>query len=160
MKTILILVNLLFVALFADGQSLTLQLLSSSGEHFTNSFYQLEWTMGELDIDTHSNLQNILSEGFNQGQYSITAVDQAGSADFEIKAFPNPVNDFIQLTIKGLDLQNLEFQITNQSGFVIEKTKITNPKTGISFGLYPYGSYIISVLRNDLLIQSFVVIKN
>jgi len=159
MKRILILIHLLVPMSFGYGQSISLQLLSTGGELFSNSNYQLEWSVGELCTETYSNQQIILSEGFNQGKFSITSIYNANTSDLEIKAFPNPTNDLIQLTISGYQTENLEYQVSNLTGMLTEKTKITSTKSIISFNSYLYGTYIISITRDNILIHSFKVIK-
>lgn len=57
---------LMFACLFVHGQTTPLQLISSAGESFKNSNYQLDWSIGELVIETYSGNQNMLTQGFHQ----------------------------------------------------------------------------------------------
>ena len=70
---------LLFLGLILNcltfGQSISPEVIASSGDHFTGTDAQLSWTIGELVIDTYTNGSTQLTQGFHQTNLIITNVE-------------------------------------------------------------------------------------
>ncbi len=160
MKTILVIAEMLLLFSLASSQNLCPQLFSTAGEKFINSNYQLDWSIGEIETETYISGQNILSQGFNQGNYSITALAQNEGMDLKIYAYPNPANDFILLEVNDLEFGKFEFQITDLSGFILLKSKLFAAKQQINLSNFECGSYILTVRKSEIQLQSFIIIKN
>ena len=56
----------LLLAICLSGQSLTPEVVSSSGDYFEGANASLSWTLGELATETFDNGNNILTQGFQQ----------------------------------------------------------------------------------------------
>ncbi len=50
-------------------------MISSSGDNFTNSTYQLDWSIGECVTATHSEGNYVITQGFHQESYVITIIE-------------------------------------------------------------------------------------
>ncbi|MFN8256575.1 MAG: T9SS type A sorting domain-containing protein [Bacteroidales bacterium] len=159
-RKVLIAIIIFFVVSKGLSQSLSMELLTSSGGHLENQFYRLDFTLGELDTDIHNPGNFILSEGFNQGEYNITSISNFKNTGIEFRAFPNPVSDYLQLTLNSNEYADFVYIIIDQPGTILEMKKINSLRTSIPFGNYPPGAYIINISKKNILVDSFVIIKN
>ena len=83
------------------AQSTKPEVIASTGDYFKNKEYSLSWTLGECITETCSSSDNVLTQGFQQSNYTITAVSQLTSEQFLLKAYPT--SDFITVFIESID---------------------------------------------------------
>lgn len=159
MRKIVIFSLLLWTCAVAQSQTITQQLISSSGDEFKNNTYQLDWSVGETAKETLAANNQMLTQGFHQGHYIVTAIEQMSDLQFDINAFPNPTTDFIQLKIQTEKFENIHFTISDLSGKILfaEKQIIVNQKINLSN--YLAGVYFLSIYKQNQLLKSFKIIK-
>ncbi len=136
------------------------QLVSSSGESYKSASFQLDWSIGELQTETYTNGSALLTQGFHQNNYIVTAIDEPNGITYQISASPNPTTNFIYLRIESPNNQHLQYQITDFRGEVLQNEKISDNNQQINFSDFAFGSYFIFVRQNNQLVKSFKIIKN
>jgi hypothetical protein len=144
----------------AISQSLGSELISSSGAHYSNTNYQLDWSIGECVTATHNTGSYTITQGFHQENYSVSLgfIDTALHANIQV--FPNPTVDFISVLLDRNDLVGiLSLKITDTKGTVLLQKKINEIGTTIDFSEYASGIYLLFVKRNNQLITSYKIIK-
>jgi len=104
----------LFCCSIAFSQSLTPELLTSGGDHFTGTDAQLSWSVGEMIIDTYDNGSNQLTQGFHQTNLVITSVNDLAE-NIEIAVFPNPTSDQLNIEYSN-STQNLTLNLYDALG--------------------------------------------
>ncbi len=159
MKRIILILGLGFFVFIAKSQTVSPELISSAGDNFSNSNYQLEWSIGEIQTETYSNTENVLTQGFHQNSYIVTTVEDL-RADFKISVYPNPTADFISLNVQNLEFENMQYTITDLTGRLLQNGNITNDIEQFNFSNYAVGTYFISVQQNSQLVKTFKIIKN
>jgi len=148
------------IAIFsANAQSVSPQLVSSAGDSFKNSSYQLDWSIGELQTVTYTSNVQIISQGFHQSSYIVTIIDKNLIIEFNINAFPNPTTDFISLEVESSKIENLQFTITDLNGKVLQRGNLTSETKQINFSNNAVGTYFITVQQNSKIVKSFKIIK-
>ena len=142
----------------AFSQTASPELISSAGDSFNNTSYQLDWSIGECITATHSAGSYVITQGLHQSSYDIaTEIDLA--QDINITVYPNPTSDLISLS--GFQtLSGLHVRITDINGKVLQQAEVTNETEQLNFSNYAAGTYFISVTENNQLIKSFKIIKN
>ena len=81
---------ILFTSL-AIAQSLTPQVVSSSGGFFSNTSGMLSFTIGEMTaIETFTSASNILTQGFQQPWDFSTSLPEYIDQDLSFAIYPNP----------------------------------------------------------------------
>lgn len=78
----------------------------------------------------------------------------------EIKTFPNPTQSILNLVCTDFENKKLTYQIVNIKGEILETNLIKSNVTVVQLANKPVGLYIIQLLKNNQLIQSFKIIKN
>ncbi len=74
--------------------------IATSCEFFSNSTYSLSWTLGECVTETFTASGNTLTQGFQQSLYVVTSINQLTIEGISVKAYPNPVSDLINISVK------------------------------------------------------------
>jgi len=161
MKRVFFTIGLGIAIFSANAQTTSPQLVSSAGESFKNTSYQLDWSIGELQTETYTAGSQMLTQGFHQNSYTVsTAVEQVKGLQFEITAFPNPTTDFISLKVESSKTESLQYTITDLSGRVLQTNKLLENNQQINFSGYAVGTYFITISQNSKLVKSFKIIKN
>jgi hypothetical protein len=139
-------------------QSLSPEIISSSGSFFSNGTNQLSWTLGEPVISTENAGNYILTQGFHQTLLSANPVNYLGS--FNIKLFPNPTQDAFQVNI-GTDPDDFNFELFDIIGRNIKTIHIRQSNfVQISLADFSAGNYLLKITDKDQrLLQTFKVQK-
>lgn len=82
--------------LFIDAQKIPRKLISVTGKVQQEGVYYLSWSIGEPVINTTSRLGYTLTQGFQQPSFINKSILPAPLRD-EVRAFPNPVRDHLQV---------------------------------------------------------------
>lgn len=160
MRRLFLVVGLGFAFLGANAQTASPELVSSSGDNFSNATYQLDWSVGECVTATHSAGEYVITQGFHQNTYVITPVEDL-RADIEISVYPNPTNDLVTIDFPLSEGHgNVKIIVTELSGKVLQTAEMQSDLAQINFSAYANGTYLITISQNNQLIKSFQIIKN
>ena len=142
-------------------QTIGPEILSSGGAQFSTTDIQLTWTLGEPLITTYSTDQLQLSQGFQQGNLSITS-RAANIGKVAIRLYPNPVVDLLLFEWPESP-RAIELRLFNASGkLVLERSysELALPNS-IDFSPFPAGSYFLYLHSQDYRqFNSFQIIKH
>ena len=93
MKKLLLI--LLCLPMIGFSQSTSQKLLSTSGDAYINSSAIMEYSIGEIAIETYAN-GSTMTQGFHQGFLRVSAVNEHALSD-HIKVYPNPTKDWLNI---------------------------------------------------------------
>lgn len=160
MKSILISLFAIIVSINVFSQSLSPEVVASSGGYYDNGTVSLSWTLGECAIETYQAGNNILTQGFHQTKLTITEIDKAEDEDFNFLVYPNPTNNFIYLESRGLDNNILFVELFDLNGKKILDKKIENNIETIDMSTYSSAHYILKLVDNTgRKINSYKILK-
>src|SRR6218665_352959 len=151
--------NLAFLTFFAVGlcsakaQSLSPEVVASSGDVFSNTAGSVSFTIGEPVTATFSVPANILTQGFQQPYtVSLTGIPEESAAT-EIYVYPNPVKDELMIDFTKMNAGSYLLTIADVSGREIMNSKMeigSSPALQkISLSEYGNGIYFIRVISPD-----------
>jgi len=163
MKKIFLLLISFNLTIFLVSQTVNLELVTSSGESFRNTTYQLDWSIGESITKTHSAGNYILTQGFHHGHYEITAIDNLVDTDVNISVFPNPTSDFVSVKLQNLSTSEIPSGIlflTDLKGKVLLQEKMNKTEKQLDFSIFSPGIYFLSLKQENSLLKTFKIIKN
>ena len=145
MKALLSFAILLLAGLGLHAQHVPLEVITSAGSSSSMPNTQLTWTLGEMSIATFSSPQVTLTQGFNQADLVVTAVEDDFPEMWEVTAFPNPVSEVLRVRWSETT-QPVHLRFTNLSGQLVYETKVENTaETQFQVTDYPQGTYILEV---------------
>ncbi len=159
MRKLIFMVVALAMTHLAISQTASLELISSSGDSFSNTTYQLDWSVGECVTATHSAGNLVITQGFHQNPYEITTeIDLFPK--IKMTVYPNPISNLISLKVESSKVESLRYTITDLSGKVLQTSEIKSDLEQINFSSYAVGTYLISISQNKQFLKSFQIIKN
>ena len=159
MRRLFLTVGLGFALIGANAQTASPELVSSSGDSFNNTSYQLDWSIGECITGTHSAGDYVITQGLHQGNYVVTSVEDLRS-DISMSVYPNPTSDFISLKVESSKVEGLQYTISDFSGRVLQTENFAGYLEQLNFSNYANGIYFLTVNQESKLIKSFKIIKN
>ncbi len=133
-------------SLFSYSQSISRHVIASEGDWYSNSNGSLSWTLGEISVETYSNMPNILTQGFQQpDSLMFTSINELDK-HFVFSISPNPTKDFV--FVKTNSLENFKIEILDVSGKIIfaKKNCIGNEKVDLT--QFSAGVYLLAISNN------------
>ncbi len=162
MKKIFMSSIVLFILVRSFAQIASPELIGSAGNTYLNGNFSLNWSIGEPVIDTYAESGIILTQGFHQNCYVITAIEDLRS-DIEISVYPNPTTDYINLQlISGFEIRNgdvLQYLITDFGGKILEEGKLFTSIQSLNFSNFASGTFFLKILFKNRIIKTFKIIK-
>ncbi len=152
-KSILIFSFFSFInsALFAQ------EVIATSGDYSENANASLSWTIGETMTETYTAGTTILTQGFQQSKLTATSVFELPESNITVGIAPNPATNFVKLKIS--DTENISFRLFDYNGKLINKTKVISEETEIPFSRLPNAAYFLKIMKGNMLIKTFQIIK-
>lgn len=114
------------------------QVISSQGTTLTTSSGSVDFTLGEVVISTLSTSSNDLTQGFHQTTWNIASIEDF-MPEFLITVFPNPMET--ELIIETEKYEDVNFQLIDNSGKLIQEGYLIEEKTVIDVSDYSTGAY-------------------
>ena len=144
MKNLLLI--LLCLPMIGFGQILSPSVVSSSGASYYNGGVIMDFTLGEIVIETFSNNANILTQGFHQGIIKI--VLSVSDIDIKTKIYPNPTTNFIIIELeKNVNADILVYDI---NGKIVIKDKLNDAQQKqLDFSFLTQGNYFLHINISD-----------
>lgn len=139
------------------GQTLTPDVIASSGSTLTGTSISTEFTIGEPLTSTLTAGSNVLTQGFHQPNIVITAIDPWIDV-FSFQVYPNPSDQFV--TIETTSDHAFSARVYDALGqLVLENTDFTH-KTTFDMQWLSNGPYLLNVTRsNGKPVKNFTLVK-
>lgn len=135
------------------------EIISTDGSQYGNGNINFTYTIGEPCVQTYTNTNNQLSEGFQQPYYlTIVNASDVTNQSQAITIYPNPTADKIVLQFANIN-KNTFVKMSDETGKIIIENKIQNSITEINMQAYATGIYYLQVFENQQLIASKKIIK-
>lgn len=150
------------------SQTASPELITSSGESFNNMTYKVDWSIGECITTSHNAGAYIITQGFHQNSYTITAVNELPDIGIIITVYPNPTSDILWLKIypsrksdktEKTESVSRHYSLTNINGKVMQNKKVLNETEQIDFSNYSAGVYLLLIKQENKIIKSFKIHK-
>lgn len=154
--TFLTILTLMTIALSA--QEISSSVVSASGGVFTNENLSMSWSIGEPVTETWENGSFIITQGFQQSNYTITRINKPGKVSFTVDVFPNPVSDYLNISVQD-NSENADYILYDLNGQIVSNGKIIGNNTMINMSKLPASTYMLRIHGNNKT-ADFKIIKN
>jgi hypothetical protein len=133
------------------------EVVSSQGETYSNSNGSMDFTVGEVVIDTGTNGTNDLTQGFHQTNWNLVGVEDF-APNYEVTIFPNPTQDV--LNIKSSKFDHVTYTLYDVQGKLVMQNILSAEQTPIHVGQLAPGSYSLSINDKKGQLKNFKLIKS
>ena len=159
-KNKLILLSLFAISSGATySQSISPEVLSTSGDHFVNGSSQVSWTLGEISVETYQGSGSTLTQGFHQTEMSVVAVEDFNIENV-ISLYPNPVFNQLNLDFGNRSPEPYKVTIYDINGKSVYVTDYSNANfQRIDMTAYSPGTYTLTLDFQNSNHKSFKIIK-
>ena len=131
---------------------------NSSSNTISNSTGHISYTVGQaFTINEATSNSGHTHGGIQQPYYLYTlGTEDPLSSVIDIAVYPNPVNDFLYLSVPDNDFNHLIFKIWGIDGIQIIEFKNLQ---SVNLKSLPDGIYVLAVYRENKLLKNFSLIK-
>jgi hypothetical protein len=138
-KLLLILLCLPFIGF---GQITSPSVISSSGNSYSNGNIIMDYTLGEIVVETHTNGSTILTQGFHQEVLEITT--KIVNIDIKTKVYPNPTTSILIVELEKN--VNADIMVYDINGKLVIKDRLNNEqKKQLDFSFLKQGNYLLHI---------------
>ncbi|PHR18001.1 MAG: hypothetical protein COA38_20230 [Fluviicola sp.] len=143
---------------FIVGSTITFgqEVISSQGDSYSNGTGSIDFTIGEVVINTVSNGTNYLTQGFHQTTWNFVKLEEF-DANFVVSIFPNPTQDV--LTIQATAFEDVKFVLTDATGRIVMEDILTGELTPLDVASFEAGNYNLSLEKGSSILKTIRLIK-
>jgi hypothetical protein len=151
-KKALIAFSLIVGSTTAFGQ----EVISTQGDSYSNSSGSIDFTIGEVVINTGTNGTNDITQGFHQTMWNFVGIEDF-DADFVVSIFPNPTQDV--LTIRATAFEDVTFVLTDATGRIVMRDVLSGELTPLDVSSFEMGTYNLSLEKVSSTLKTIRLIK-
>jgi len=157
-KLKLIILGLLF---FGLSNLQAQETISTTGGDASGSGGTSSYTIGQVFYTTNVGTPGSVAHGVQQA-YEVSVVleiEKAKDINLEITAFPNPTTEYLIVNIGNYEIDDLNFQIFDLNGKLLQLIKATGQETRIETKNLANANYFVKVIDENKEIKVFKIIK-
>ena len=159
MKHILKILTPVCFALLVTFPGFSQKVTATAGGIYQAPEYSVEWTLGEIAIQTLETSGFKVTEGFHQPALIITKITETADANPQISVYPNPTYDKITIRMDEESLSDAQARLYDYLGRILSAERLTSNETVFSLAALPVGLYTLKITIREREIQQFKIIK-
>lgn len=145
------------VAALAAASFAQSSVVSAGGEATGDG--SVSFSVGQTAYITAANENGSLTQGVQQA-YVITEETGIEITQIQLRAFPNPTSDVLNLQINGGEFKKVTYALYSNTSKLVAKGTVNGSDTQISMGAYKAGVYFLEVKADGKAVKRFKVVKN
>ncbi len=143
------------------AQNTRLEVFSAFGGEFTNSKYQIAYTIGEVVTETQGNRYYFANQGFHQADWKLVFVWEYEEAAVSIDVFPNPFLNTLTINLPDvLNQEKYRFYVYDFSMKIVAKGDLNQVQNTITLDQLQAGGYLLNITNEQSLIKTYRIIKS
>lgn len=132
------------------------EVVSPQGDSYSNANGSIDFTVGEVIINTGTDGTNDITQGFHQTNWNFVGLEDH-SPSYEAIIFPNPTEDV--LNIKTSAFENVTYTLYNSQGKIVLQDKLSAKQTPIQVSQLAPGSYSLRLNNQTQNLKTFKLVK-
>ena len=133
------------------------EVVSTQGGSYSNASANIDFTIGEVVINTGNDGTKNLTQGFHQTNWNILSVEDK-SPNYEAIIFPNPTDDV--LNIRTSTFKNVTYTLYDAQGKLVLQNILSAEQTPIQVSQLAPGSYSLTLNNQTQILKTFKLIKD
>ena len=149
--------NTLVLFLFFSSLAVSAQeVVATQGESYSNASASIDFTIGEVIINTGTDGTNDLTQGFHQTNWNFLGLEDF-APNYEAISFPNPTQEV--LNIRTSMFENVTYTLYDAQGKLVMQNILSAEQTPIQVGQLAPGSYSLTLNNETQNLKTFKLIK-
>tara|TARA_B110000046_G_scaffold178797_1_gene207106 strand:+ start:392 stop:853 length:462 start_codon:yes stop_codon:yes gene_type:complete len=132
------------------------EVVSTQGDSYSNASGNIDFTIGEVVINTGTDGTNDITQGFHQTNWNFLGVDDHGQ-NYEATIFPNPTEDL--LNIRTSTFENVTYTLYDAQGKLVMQDILSAEQTPIQVSQLAPGSYSLTLNNQTQNLKTFKLVK-
>ncbi len=133
------------------------EVVSTQGDSYSNANGSIDFTIGEVVINTGTDGTNDLTQGFHQTNWNFVGLENH-NPDYQAIIFPNPTEDV--LNIKTSMFENVTYTLYDGLGKLVMQDILSAEQTPIQVSQLAPGSYSLTLNNETQNLKTFKLIKH
>ena len=122
------------------------EVVSTQGDSYSNASANIDFTIGEVVINTGTDGTNELTQGFHQTNWNFLGLEDY-APDYQVTIFPNPTQDV--LNIKTSVFENVTYTLYDAQGKLVLQNILSAEQTPIQVSQLAPGAYSLELIFED-----------
>ena len=148
--------TIVLFSLFASISVSAQEVVSAQGESYSNASAKIDFTIGELVINTGTDGTNELTQGFHQTNWNFVGLEDH-APNYEAIIFPNPTQDV--LNIRTSAFENVTYSLYDAQGKLVMQNILSAEQTPIQVSQLAPGSYSLTLNNETQNLKTFKLVK-
>lgn len=132
------------------------EVIATQGDSYSIASANIEFTIGEVIINTGTDGTNDLTQGFHQTNWNFLGVEDY-APNYQVTIFPNPTEDV--LNIKTSTFENVTYSLYNAQGKLVNQNILSAEQTPIQVSQLAPGSYSLTLNNETQNLKTFKLVK-
>ena len=132
------------------------EVVSTQGDSYSNASGSIDFTIGEVVINTGTDGTNDITQGFHQTNWNFLGVEDFAPT-YEATVFPNPTSEL--LNIQTSAFENVTYTLYDAQGKMVMQDKLSAEQTPIQVSQLPSGNYSLTLNNETQNLKTFKLIK-
>jgi len=146
----------LLFSLFATISVSAQEVVATQGDSYSNASGNIDFTIGEVIINTGTYGNNDLTQGFHQTNWNFLGVEDFVPS-YEATIFPNPTSEVLNIRISTFE--NVTYTLYDAQGKLVMQDKLSAEQTAIPVSQLAAGSYSLTLNNRTQNLKTFKLIK-
>ena len=152
MKKNTLVLFLFFASLAVSAQ----EVVATQGESYSNASASIDFTIGEVIINTGTDGTNDLTQGFHQTNWNFLGLEDF-APNYEAIIFPNPTQEV--LNIRTSMFENVTYTLYDAQGKLVMQNILSAEQTPIQVSQLAPGSYSLTLNNATQNLKIFKLVK-
>ena len=148
--------TLVLFSFFASLAVTAQEVVGTQGDSYSNASANIDFTIGEVIINTGTDGTNDLTQGFHQTNWNFLGVEDF-APNYEASIFPNPTSDV--LNIRTSSFENVTYTLYDAQGKLVMQNILSAEQTPIQVSQLDPGSYSLTLNNETQNLKTFKLIK-
>jgi hypothetical protein len=148
--------TLVLISFFSVGLLSAQEVVSTQGDSYSSGVANIDFTIGEVVIDTGTDGSNDLTQGFHQTNWTFVSV-QDHVSNYEVDVYPNPTQDLLK--IQTGDYNNVSYTLFDSQGRIVLQNQLISDLTTIQVAHLATGTYTLRLNNKEENLKTFTLIK-
>ena len=132
------------------------EVVATQGDSYSNASGNIDFTIGEVIINTGTDGSNDLTQGFHQTNWNFVGLEDH-SPSYEATIYPNPTSEV--LNIKTSTFENVTYTLYDAQGKLVMQDILSAEQTPIQVSQLAPGSYSLTLNNQTQNLKTFKLIK-